>query len=40
MDGQALDQIILAVGRNAAQKPIYIQVDEGEDGEKVEIYIG
>jgi hypothetical protein len=41
MDGQDLDQIILAVGRNASpENPIYIQVDEGENGEKVEIYIG
>jgi hypothetical protein len=41
MDGQELDQIILAVGKNASpENPIYIQVDEGEDGEKVEIYIG
>jgi hypothetical protein len=38
---QALDQVILAVGENAGpDNPIYIQVDEGEDGEKVEIYIG
>lgn len=41
MDGQELDQIILAVGKNASpENPIYIQVDEGENGEKVEIYIG
>ena len=41
MDGQDLDQIILAVGKNASpENPIYIQVDEGENGEKVEIYIG
>jgi hypothetical protein len=41
MQDQALDEMILAVGRNASpENPIYIQVDEGEDGEKVEIYIG
>lgn len=35
------DEMILAVGKNASpENPIYIQVDEGEDGEKVEIYIG
>ncbi len=35
------DEMILAVGQNASpENPIYIQVDEGEDGEKVEIYIG
>jgi len=37
----SLDEIILAVGRNATpENPIYIQVDEGDNGEKVEIYIG
>lgn len=41
MQEQALDEVILAVGKNASpDNPIYIQVDEGEDGEKVEIYIG
>lgn len=41
MKEQALDEMILAVGKNAGpDNPIYIQVDEGEDGEKVEIYIG
>ena len=41
MQEQAWDQMILAVGKNATpENPIYIQVDEGEDGEKVEIYIG
>jgi len=41
MDGQELDQIILAVGKNTSpENPIYIQVDEGENGEKVEIFIG
>jgi hypothetical protein len=41
MEDQALDQVILAVGENTSpENPIYIQVDEGENGEKVEIYIG
>jgi hypothetical protein len=41
MKEQALDEVILAVGKNASpENPIYIQVDEGDDGEKVEIYIG
>lgn len=41
MKEQALDEVILAVGNNASpENPIYIQVDEGDDGEKVEIYIG
>lgn len=38
---QQLDEMILAVGRSATpENPIYIQVDEGQRGEKVEIYIG
>lgn len=41
LDDTALDEVILAVGKHAnADTPIYIQVDEGEQGEKVEIYIG
>ncbi len=40
-DGQDIGQVIEAVGRNATpENPLYIQVDEGDDGEKVEIYIG
>lgn len=40
-DGQDIGQMIEAVGRNATpENPLYIQVDEGDDGEKVEIYIG
>jgi hypothetical protein len=36
-----LDKMILAVGKNVSpDNPIYVQVDEGENGEKVEIYIG
>jgi hypothetical protein len=38
---QRLDEMLLAVGRAATpENPIYIQVDEGARGEKVEIYIG
>ena len=41
LQDQRLDEIILAVGRSASpDNPIYIQVDEGESGEKVEIFIG
>jgi hypothetical protein len=37
----SLDQIIQAVGDNTSpENPIYIQVDEGEKGSHVEIYIG
>ena len=36
-----LDEMLLAVGETASpENPIYIQVDEGDEGEKVEIYIG
>lgn len=36
-----VDEILLAVGKHATpENPIYIQVDEGEGGDKVEIYIG
>jgi hypothetical protein len=41
LEDQNLDQIIQAFGENAnPENPIYIQVDEEESGEKVEIYIG
>jgi hypothetical protein len=37
----SLDEVILAVGKTTnPDNPLYIEVDEGEDGEKVEIYIG
>ena len=37
----SLDKILFAVDQSAnAENPIYIQVDEGNKGEKVEIYIG
>lgn len=37
----AVDEMLLAVGRNATpENPFYIHVDDDEDGEKVEIYIG
>lgn len=41
MENVQMDEVLNAVGRSAtADTPIYIQADEGEDGEKVEIYIG
>lgn len=37
----SLDEILWAVNQStSADNPIYIQVDEGDKGEKVEIYIG
>ena len=36
-----IDQILESVNETTSpQNPIYIEVDEGEDGEKVQIYIG
>lgn len=36
-----VEDMIMAVGQaTSAENPLYIQVDEGENGEKVEIYIG
>jgi len=41
LNGTSIDEVILAVANTTdAKNPIYIQVDEGQDGEKVEIYIG
>ena len=41
LNGTSIDEVILAVANSTDTKnPIYIQVDEGQDGEKVEIYIG
>jgi hypothetical protein len=35
------DEFIMALGeKTSPENPLYIQVDEGEDGEKVEVYIG
>ena len=41
MEHTGLDEIILALGdKTSPETPFYVEVDEGEDGEKVEIYIG
>jgi len=41
LDSSSLDEILMSVDRvTQSENPIYIQVDEGEEGEKVEIYIG
>jgi hypothetical protein len=37
----AIDEIITALGKSATpENPVYVSVNEGEHGEKVEIYIG
>jgi len=41
LDRSGLDEMILALGRNTGpEMPFYIEVDEGGDGEQVQIYIG
>lgn len=41
LEGTSLDEIILALDKTSrAGEPLYIKVDEGDEGEKVEIYIG
>jgi hypothetical protein len=41
MENTALDEIILALeDTSKAGTPLYVQVDDGEDGERVEVFIG
>jgi len=40
MDRTNLDEIILALEKTSPDQPFYVNVDEGESGEKVEVYIG
>ncbi|MBN1145935.1 MAG: hypothetical protein JXA78_01665 [Anaerolineales bacterium] len=41
LEQTSLDEVILAISETTSpETPIYIQVDDDEDGEKVEIYIG
>ena len=41
LNRSGLDEMILALGRNTSpDMPFYIEVDEGEYGEQVQIYIG
>jgi len=40
MDGANLDEVILALEKTSPEQPFYVKVDEGESGEKVEVYIG
>jgi hypothetical protein len=35
-----LDELILALEKTSPEQPFYVNVDEGESGEKVEVYIG
>ena len=40
MDKTSLDEVILALDKTSPDQPFYVKVDEGESGEKVEVYIG
>ncbi len=40
MDNTSLDEVILALERTSPEQPFYVSVDEGNSGEKVEVYIG
>jgi hypothetical protein len=40
MNGANLDEVILALEKTSPEQPFYVKVDEGESGEKVEVYIG
>lgn len=40
MDGTALDEIILALDQKTTENPFYIHLEDDEDGEQVEVFIG
>jgi hypothetical protein len=40
MDNTSLDEVILALDKTSPDQPFYVKVDEGESGEKVEVFIG
>jgi len=40
MDKTNLDEVILALEKTSPDQPFYVKVDEGDEGEKVEVYIG
>jgi hypothetical protein len=35
-----LDELILALEKTSPDQPFYVKVDEGDSGEKVEVFIG
>jgi hypothetical protein len=35
-----LDEVILALDKTSPEQPFYVKVDDGEEGERVEVYIG
>lgn len=40
LDKTNLDEVILALNKASPEQPFYVNVDEGESGEKVEVFIG
>ena len=40
VEGVNIDEMILALEKTSPDSPMYVQVNEGEDGERVEVYIG
>jgi len=40
MNGTSLDELILALNKTSPDQPFYVKVDEGDSGERVEVYIG
>ncbi len=40
MEKTNLDEVILALDKTSPDQPFYVQVDEGDSGEKIEVYIG
>ena len=40
MGNSGLDELIMALEATNPDTPFYVEVDEGEDGERVEVYIG
>lgn len=40
MDETSLDEVLLALEKTSPDQPFYVKVDEGDSGEKVEVFIG
>lgn len=40
MEHTNIDEIIMALEHTSADAPIYVEVNEGDDGERVEVFIG
>ena len=40
MDRSGMDEAVLALGKITSDEPFYVKVDEGDSGEKVEVFIG